>query len=1573
MSTETESVQPQQQQQQASLPVPRARGRGRGRGRGPISAAEADGEPPAADAEVKRQDGDPQQPQPNKRRQPRKQQPDHNSLKTQSGKGRRRAANREQQQQQAENPVVLPAPNAVAAAPASAEPSDPGKPHGRPKRQPQQGGGGGGGGGGKKTGPAVSRNAAGKDRDLADAGSGAFNSASGGLGYSRKRQGRMQLNARGMYDQAALDPIARRALAENGPQEDLIGRQREIRRPQPDAEQVQEGRRRQNRRNRIGDLRRKLVMRQPVSGLVLGHSQQAADLIRALCSNEYECLICSENVDARQPIWGCGRCSVMLHLGCARDWALTSVGKDAEQAAASAEEGGPIALVGVGPEDVARRLRLQLARGVARQQQPQVQQPPSSSSSPPPPQGQLQALFTRAWRCPNCLLEQLRDPDYSCFCGRETHPRYNPYLTPHGCGDSCGRMRPGGCPHPCALACHPGACPPCTAEGPLRPCACGRTQFRYRCDEGEVEKTCAQSCDRLLGCGMHRCEARCHTGPCEPCPRTQNLGCWCGRSPADTERLCGSWDQPESPDQSPKFRCGQTCDRELACGEHRCQETCHSGACPECPLLPGKEGLQSCACGRSELSIVASEQELAPGLALARRSCTDPLPTCTKICDRELACGHHRCLRRCHGPEQSCSATQGLDDSSPAEEESKQEESSAGELSVCRALVRCRCRCGHRQLEIPCRTFSDRVRSLLGDGDSDGDEQPRVPLTAEQRRATQQEPDPQRSHPAALCTRRCGLHMNCQRHRCPERCCGQSKAQHRCLETCDRPLACGRHRCDRFCHSGACSPCEVQHPNGLRCPCGFMFTPGPVRCGEPTQVCPKACSQRRGAPDVHLTDENVDPDYDEGSEVEFLQRLRNWELARAAWTKQQTTVARQAGKRASDTPVDPRTPPDPADPGAQPEAPACRHPCSRGCHMEPDCGRCVVRVARLCTGGAGGHRRTKVLVSCWDRFQAEVGCGQVCGQLLPCGSHRCRRSCHIGDCGYPAAPASSTVGKRVVGSGGSLFGVSTAQLAMLSRAQAPAGTAEGGDASDKRPLQASEQEASEQRCWEPCPLQRSDCAHPCGARCHPQSPCPGDLCAAQVRMTCACGRRSLEMSCAQGRGLDPRLVPELSADEAAGHLVTSRTGVVVPCDQRCLVEQRNERFSRALDSLYSRAQPEDSAFAPRFGSAAAAAAVAVTSTGPGSSAAPEDFVPYPVELLEEIARLRLGSLLERVEPVFREFARPQPAGDEKTNHFFAPMPAPQRWLLHQLATQYGLSATSYDPEPKRSVAIARTPNCASPRISLTEAFRRHQNNPRQLRTAPAACSLQLFHLRLQPSRVLSAVERALHQLREDQPSLGLGDPGFRLNFLGSGRAVIVCECPEAVQEARRSLKPFAQQQLLSFTDRLDDVELSEDEEPETSEARELREAQEVQERLRQRELEAAVRRPGWLDDDWGSGGSHGWRRAAPASKEQQQQADDSASDEQGVAPWRPSWQQQGLLQRPDPSAVQTGDTGGADRWSCPQCSYQNSAWDTECSQCGNANSAVNRSEPSRTPQGHGLPALQEVTHENPWHLLAEEE
>jgi transcriptional repressor NF-X1 len=269
--------------------------------------------------------------------------------------------------------------------------------------------------------------------------------------------------------------------------------------------------------------------------------------------------------------------------------------------------------------------------------------------------------------------------------------------------------------------------------GPVRSCYCGSEEYRLRCGEVDPGRSCGEVCDGWLNCKKHRCEEVCHPRPCAPCAKMVPQQCYCGKVAED--RLCGTEQEDRFTGETRHFSCKQECRKLLGCGKHSCKRTCHPGDCGECELLP--KNVRTCACGKTDVLYFK-----------LRTSCEDPIPTCTKKCEKLLSCGLHRCPQSCH----------------------------LGDCAPCTEKVNERCRCGRTSKKFPCIEVHPPPKA--------------------------EDDDSSTSKPAAFsftCNQPCGQLLSCRKHHCTGRCCpGERDPQgetHVCQLVCNKKLPCGKHNC----------------------------------------------------------------------------------------------------------------------------------------------------------------------------------------------------------------------------------------------------------------------------------------------------------------------------------------------------------------------------------------------------------------------------------------------------------------------------------------------------------------------------------------------------------------------------------------------------------------------------------------------------------------------------------------------------------------------------------------------------------------------------------------------------------
>lgn len=217
-----------------------------------------------------------------------------------------------------------------------------------------------------------------------------------------------------------------------------------------------------------------------------------------------------------------------------------------------------------------------------------------------------------------------------------------------------------------------------------------RSCCKHKCNQFcciEIEHVCPLPCNRLLSCGMHRCEETCHRGKCPPCWRSsfEELYCECGSSVLYPPVACGTRPPP----------CSKPCSRPRTCG-HDVNHNCHTGACPPCTVLTKR----LCYGKHEQRSTIPCHQgEFSCGLA----------------CGKEMSCGRHKCIQICHmGPcpvpcTQPCTIPRELCShpcTAPCHESSCPD-------NPCKQMVKVTCECGLRTSNRPCMDLVGEYQSIM--------------------------------------------------------------------------------------------------------------------------------------------------------------------------------------------------------------------------------------------------------------------------------------------------------------------------------------------------------------------------------------------------------------------------------------------------------------------------------------------------------------------------------------------------------------------------------------------------------------------------------------------------------------------------------------------------------------------------------------------------------------------------------------------------------------------------------------------------------------------------------------------
>ncbi|CRL27693.1 Zinc finger, NF-X1-type [Penicillium camemberti] len=544
-----------------------------------------------------------------------------------------------------------------------------------------------------------------------------------------------------------------------------------------------------------------------------------------------------------------------------------------------------------------------------------------------------------------------------------------------------------------------------------------------------------------------------------------SYSCWCEKE-VDPRPLPGL----------PPHSCGQTCSRPRKNCPHPCDTTCHAGPCTPCTAMGP---IQDCFCGLNSSQKRCQDTDYENGWS------------CGEICGELLPCGEHTCPLPCH----------------------------EGLCGGCEVSIDARCYCGKLQTEMLCKSKDDEEDSRIVRDDGSEDEWTGCFGCGEScnrpfdcgKHSCQKNCHPQDPHPAH-CPQSPDVIVDCA--------CGKTPLSEipgytprtscedpilNCSKPCGKTLPCG-HPCEKLCHVGSCGAC-LRNVH-IKCNCGRTNNLTICHQGqnEPPQ-CPRTCkatlhcgrhtcterccpgeqranerqaARRKLRPHLRPADEDIEAEH-------ICTRVCGRMLKCGRHTcpelchKGACNTCREAvfeeipcncGRSVL-------YPPQPC--GAKP--PACNFPCERPkrcghpqashtCHTdEESCPKCPFLTEKACLCGK------KVLknVPCW---LADARCGQVCGQLLKCGSHYCRKDCHRPeDCEDATKP-----------------------------------------------------------CSQPCGKNKTMCGHPCTEQCHAPYACPEKTpCSSKIAVTCSCGRLRQERRCnaakavtSKGQVQSPQRHPELT-------------------------------------------------------------------------------------------------------------------------------------------------------------------------------------------------------------------------------------------------------------------------------------------------------------------------------------------------------------------------------------------------------------------------------------------------------------
>lgn len=235
----------------------------------------------------------------------------------------------------------------------------------------------------------------------------------------------------------------------------------------------------------------------------------------------------------------------------------------------------------------------------------------------------------------------------------------------------------------------------------------------------------------------------------------------------------------------------------------------------------------------------------------------------------------------------------------------------------------------------------------------------------------------------------------------------------------------------------------------------------------------------------------------------------------------------------------------------------------------------------------------------------------------------------------------------------------------------------------------------QKKCVEKC-LKIRKCGHPCQQICHFGRPCNEDLpCQEHVIVTCNCGRRKQPLLCYTVSNMikdsKEKKLSEMGIDDDLQDVDDSSFVPHIPCDEVCEKERRNKLLFDALGLNPVKAKDTEVTLKMRT----------IESI----------YSPFVLSIYSKqstwclsIENIFSQLLAHTIESSFKSLSN----SEIKQSHHFRPMKQIQRKFIHELAESWGLFAESHDPEPHRSVFVKLLKSSQIPDIGLKEAHEIYQ-------------------------------------------------------------------------------------------------------------------------------------------------------------------------------------------------------------------------------------------------------------------------
>ncbi|GEQ72001.1 hypothetical protein JCM33374_g5687 [Metschnikowia sp. JCM 33374] len=232
-----------------------------------------------------------------------------------------------------------------------------------------------------------------------------------------------------------------------------------------------------------------------------------------------------------------------------------------------------------------------------------------------------------------------------------------------------------------------------------------RSNFDDQVFTMEPSHICTKTCNLMKSCGLHRCEALCHSGNCGVCLEASNedLICNCGKTVVPAPVRCGT-----------KLNCQECCVRPKECGHEQELHKCHDDekSCPNCTTQVAKV----CNCGSKVIpNVLCSVENVSCGkICKVKKECGHP---CNRPCSKDCTDGKHA------SPESCQFVCRKIKNNCPHMCTAKCHSSSnkACDAKKCTESVTVNCMCGRISRNVPCGaslTEESKIGQLIGCDDS---------------------------------------------------------------------------------------------------------------------------------------------------------------------------------------------------------------------------------------------------------------------------------------------------------------------------------------------------------------------------------------------------------------------------------------------------------------------------------------------------------------------------------------------------------------------------------------------------------------------------------------------------------------------------------------------------------------------------------------------------------------------------------------------------------------------------------------------------------------------------------------